>query len=116
MRHDLMPRHRPPHRFGDLREIDPPVHEGFDGDFVRGVQHSGQRPADFASLARQQQRGKAIRVGFFKRQAANLGEVGLDAINNFVALIDAQIDAPKDMKQSRVEMMDGKPVRCFIEG
>ena len=80
MAHNLMCVHGSPDVFGNLGKVYAAIDEGFDGDFVGGVQNGGKCATDFAGFASELKGGEAFKIRFFESEAAELGEVGLDAI------------------------------------
>jgi len=80
MGENLVSIHRAANALGNLRKVNAAVDEGFDGNFVCGVEDGGKGAADFPGFARELEGGKTFRIGFFEREAAEFGEIGLDAI------------------------------------
>ena len=72
--------HRAANALGNLRKVDAAVDEGFNGDFVGGIEYGGKGTADFARFARELERGETFGIWFFESEAAEFGEIGLDAI------------------------------------
>src|SRR5712664_4995990 len=48
--------HRAANALGNLRKVDAAVDEGFNGDFVGGIEYGGKGTADFARFARELER------------------------------------------------------------
>ena len=79
---DFVPVHRAGHGAGDVLERDAALAEGFDGDFVGGVEHGGQRAPDVTGTAGEVQGGETLRVGFLEGEACKrrcLASSGLQA-------------------------------------
>ena len=80
IRNHLMTVHGSVDTFGNLREVNAPVQEFANGDFVGGVQNCGHRAAEISCPAGKIQRGESFRIGFLKGEAAQFGEVRLDTL------------------------------------